>query len=78
MVTNELKYLPILSNNIFVINWSVVEDSFTKDAPNALLFVDEQTVQQDTRKVELFNVPYNTDKKTLIDDLAKDNTPAVE
>ncbi|MGD1835820.1 MAG: hypothetical protein ACPKQO_08870 [Nitrososphaeraceae archaeon] len=48
----------------FIGNWSSGEDSFAEDAPNAVLVIDEQKVQQDVI-FELFDPVYDVDKKTL-------------
>lgn len=48
----------------FVGNWSVGEDSFAVDAPNAVLVVDELEKQDDVI-VELFNPVYDSNTKTL-------------
>ncbi|MGD1835322.1 MAG: hypothetical protein ACPKQO_06335, partial [Nitrososphaeraceae archaeon] len=54
-----------ISTSNFIGNWSVGEDSYAVDSPNAVLVVDEQEGQQYTSIVELFNPVYDKDKKTL-------------
>ncbi|MGD1837809.1 MAG: hypothetical protein ACPKPY_07100, partial [Nitrososphaeraceae archaeon] len=52
-----------ISTTDFIGNWSVGEDSFAVDPPNAVLVVDEREGQQDITIVELFNPVYDSDKK---------------
>ena len=62
----------------YIGNWSKGEDSFSVDAPNAVLIVDEQEEKQDVAIVELFNPVYDFDKKTLKYDITSDNATSIE
>ena len=66
-----------ISTSNFIGNWSVGEDSFAVDAPNAVLVVDEQEGEQDVVIVELFSPIYDTDKKTLKYDVTPDNATSI-
>ena len=62
----------------FIDNWSVGQDSFAVDPPNAVLVVDEQEgQQQDDAIVELFNPVYDVDKKSLKYDVTPDNATSI-
>ena len=65
------------STTDFIGNWSVGEDSFVVDPPNAILVVDEME-KQDGVIVELFNPVYNSDKKTLKYDITPDNATSTD
>ena len=52
------------STSNYMCNWTIGEDSFSIDAPNAVLVIDEQE-KQDTAIITLFNPVYDSDKKTL-------------
>ncbi|MGD1834718.1 MAG: hypothetical protein ACPKQO_03260, partial [Nitrososphaeraceae archaeon] len=54
-----------ISTTDFIGNWSIGEDSFAVNAPNAVLVVDKQEGEQDVAIVELFNPIYDSDKKAL-------------
>ena len=54
-----------VSASDFIGNWSLGEDSFAVDAPNAVLVVDNQDGQQYTAIVEVFNPIYDSNKKVL-------------
>ncbi|MFB5600759.1 MAG: hypothetical protein ACE5SW_11105 [Nitrososphaeraceae archaeon] len=60
----------------YIGNWTTGEDSFTIDAPNAVLVVDNE--EQDTAIVELFNPVYDLEKKTLKYEVTTDNATSVE
>ena len=62
----------------FIGNWSVGEDSFAVDAPNAVLVVDEQEGEQDIAIVELFSPVYDSDKKTLKYEATPDNATSID
>ena len=62
----------------FIGNWSVGPDSFTVDAPNAVLVVDEQEGKQDIVIIELFDPIYDSDKKTLKYDVTPDNDTSID
>ena len=61
----------------FIGNWSRGEDSFSVDAPNAVLVVDESE-NQDIAIVELFNPVYDTNEKTLKYEVTPDNSTTVD
>lgn len=66
-----------ISTNDFVGNWSAGEDSFAEDAPNAVLVVDD-TEEQGTVIIELFNPVYDEKKNTLKYDVTPDNATSIE
>ena len=67
------------STSDFIGNWSVGQDSFAVDPPNAVLVVDEQEgQQQDDVIVELFTPIYDVDKKTLKYEATPDNATSIE
>ena len=53
-----------VSTSDFIGNWSIGEDSFAKDAPNAVLVIDGQE-QQNVAIVELFDPIYNSNTNML-------------
>ena len=68
-----------ISTSDFIGNWSVGQDSFAVDPPNAVLVVDEQEGrQQDDVIVELFNPVYDSNKKTLKYEAIPDNATSIE
>ena len=67
-----------LSTSDFIKNWSVGEDSYAIDPPNAAIVVDEQEGKQDVAIVELFNPVYNADTKTLKYEATPDNATMIE
>ena len=68
-----------VSTSNFLGNWSTGEDNFAVDAPNAVIVVDEQDVQQqDVAIVELFNPIYDSAKMTLKYDITPDNATSIE
>ncbi|MGD1836683.1 MAG: hypothetical protein ACPKPY_01320 [Nitrososphaeraceae archaeon] len=66
------------STTNFIGNWTVGQDSFSIDAPNAVLGVDEQEGQQDTATVELFNPVYDVNKKSLKYEIAAENSTSID
>ena len=63
----------------FIGNWSIGEDSFEIDPPNAVLIVDEiEGQQQDVAIVELFIPIYDSDKKSLKYEAIPDNATSME
>jgi hypothetical protein len=66
-----------ISTSNFVGNWTEGKDSFAEDAPNAVLVVDESE-EQDTVVIELFNPVYDAKKNTLKYDVTPDNTTFIE
>ena len=67
-----------VSTSEFIGNWSVGEDSFATNAPNAVLVIDEQEGKQDVVIIELFNPIYDVDKKALQYEIAAENATAIE
>ena len=68
-----------ISTSDFIGNWSIGEDSFAIDPPNAVLIVDEiEGQQQDVAIVELFNPAYDSEKKSLKYEAMPDNTTSIE
>ena len=65
------------STSDFIGNWSVGENSFAGDRPNAILVVDE-VEKQDSIIVELFDPAYDFDKKVLNYDVTPDNATSIE
>jgi len=61
----------------FIGNWSVGEDSYAIDSPNAVLVVDESE-KQDTAILKLFKPVYDMDKKTLKYATTPDNATSIE
>ena len=60
----------------FVGNWTMGKDSFTMDAPNVVLVVDEQK-DQDVTIIELFNPIYDSNIKTLKYNITPDNATSI-
>ena len=68
-----------VSTSDFIGNWSLGEDSFAVNPPNAVLVVDEQDgQQQDVAIVELFSPVYDVDIKTLKYDVTPGNTTLID
>ena len=67
-----------VSTSNYIENWSIGDDSFAVDAPNAVLIVDEQEVEQDVTIVKLFTSIYDVQKKTLKYDVTPDNSTIVD
>ena len=66
-----------LSTSDFIGNWSVGQDSFAVDIPNAVLIVDELD-KQDNTIVELFNPVYDSNKKVLKYGITADNATSIQ
>ena len=66
------------STSDFIGNWSLGEDSFVVDSPNALLVVDNQDGQQFTAIVEVFNPIYDYNKKVLQYIVTPDNATSID
>ena len=67
-----------VSTSEFLSNWSVGEDNFAVDAPNAVLVFDKiKEKHQDSILVELFNPIYDVDKKKLIYEVILNNVTHV-
>ena len=67
-----------VSTSDFIVNWSVGQDSYSVEAPNAVLVVDDNIGQQDVAIMELFNPVYDPDKKALKYDVIPDNTTSID
>ena len=67
-----------ISTSGFIGNWSIGEDSFAVDPPNAVLVVDEKEGKQDIAIVELFSPVYDSDKKTLKYAAIPDNATSID
>ena len=65
------------STSDFIGNWTVGEDSYSLDAPNAVLVIDEQDGKQDLALVELFNPVYDLDRKSIKYYVTPDNTTSI-
>ena len=65
------------STSDFIGNWTIGQDSFALDAPNAVLVVDEISGQHDTAIFELFNPVYDVNKKTLKYDITPNNATSI-
>ena len=66
-----------VSTTDFIGNWSVGENSFAVDVPNAMLVVDEIEGKQDIAIVELFDPIYDSDNKTLKYEVTPDNATSI-
>lgn len=66
-----------ISTSDFISNWSVGEDSFSQDSPNAFLVV-EDLQEQDTSAMVLFDPIYDDNKKTLRYEVTPDNATSIE
>lgn len=66
------RIVTFISTSDFIGNWSAGLDSFAKDAPNAVLVVDDLEVQ-DTTVLELYNPTFDSDKKKLKYEITPDN-----
>jgi hypothetical protein len=63
------------STSDFVGNWTMGEDSFAADPPNAALVVDDDEVEQrqDLAVIELYNPEYDSEANTLRYDITAEN-----
>ena len=66
------------STSDFIGNWSIGQDSFAVDAPNAVLVVDVQGGIQDVAIVELFTPVYDSQKMILKYDVTPDNATSID
>ena len=58
----------------FIGNWSIGENNFAVDPPNAVLIVDDEVEQrQDYSIIELFNPQYDPEANTLKYDITAEN-----
>jgi hypothetical protein len=63
------------STSDFVGNWTMGEDSFAADPPNAVLILDDDEVEQrqDLAIIELYNPEYDSEANTLRYDITAEN-----
>ena len=61
----------------FIGNWTIGEDSFEKNAPNAVLVINEQE-QQDVAIVELFDPKYDSNTNMLEYNIHIDGTESID
>ncbi|HEX5979257.1 MAG TPA: hypothetical protein VFY68_18380 [Nitrososphaeraceae archaeon] len=62
------------STTDFIGNWSIGENNFAVDPPNAVLIIDDEVEQrQDLGVIELFNPEYDPEANTLKFDIAAEN-----
>jgi hypothetical protein len=66
-----------IGTNDFMSSWSVGDDSFSEDSPNAVLIVDDLQ-EQDTSTVVLFDPVYDENKQTLRYEVTPDNATSIE
>ena len=66
------------STSDFIGSWTIGEDSFAVDAPNAVLVVDETEGIQHVAIIELFNPSYDSDIKSLNYEVTLDSTTSVD
>ena len=66
------------STSDFIGNWSLGEDSFAVDAPNAALVLDEQEGQQDIAIIELFNPVYDVENNVLRYEITAENATSID
>jgi hypothetical protein len=58
----------------FIGNWSIGENNFAVDPPNAVLILDDEVQQrQGSAVIELFNPEYDSEANTLKYDIAAEN-----
>ena len=58
----------------FIGNWSIGENNFAVDPPNAVLIIDDEVEQrQDYAVIELFNPQYDPEANTLKYDIVAEN-----
>jgi hypothetical protein len=61
------------STSDFVGNWTMGEDSFAADPPNAVLVLDDEEERQEIAVIELFNPEYDSEANTLRYDITAEN-----
>jgi hypothetical protein len=65
------------STSDFVGNWTMGEDSFAADPPNAVLVLDDEVEQrEDLAIIELYNPEYDSEANTLKYDITAENATA--
>ena len=62
----------------FVGNWSIGDDSFAVDAPNALIVMENEQGQQKTAIIELDNPAYDPDNMTLTYQIIPDDVTSLD
>ena len=62
----------------FIGNWSLGQNSFVVDAPNAIIVVEDNNTQQKMAVIELSKPVYDIDKKTLTYEIIPDNTTSLD
>jgi hypothetical protein len=68
-----------ISTPDFVGNWTVGQDSFAEDVPNAALIVEDiQTGNLETAIIELFDPVYDTAASTLTYTIMAENATSIE
>lgn len=68
-----------LSTSDFMGNWTLGQDSFSADAPNAALVIEAiQTGQLDTAVIELFNPSYDTTTNTIRYSIMTENATSID
>ena len=65
-----------VSTSDFIGNWSVGQDDFKVDVPNAVLVIEE--IEQDIVIIELFNPVYDHNEKTLKYTIKPDDSKSIE
>ena len=65
-----------VSTTDFVGYWTMGEDSFAADPPNAVLILDDEEQRQDIAVIELFNPEYDSEANTLRYDITAENATA--
>lgn len=66
-----------IGTNDFISSWSVGDDNFSEDSPNAVLVVDDSQ-EQDASTMVLFDPVYDENKKTLRYEVTPDNATSIE
>ena len=72
------RIVTFISISDFIGNWSVGVDSYSVDAPNAVLVVDEQEEMQDVDIIELFNPVYDSTNEILKYEATPDNATSID
>lgn len=57
----------------FIGNWSIGENNFAVDPPNAVLILDDEEQRQEIAVIELFNPEYDSEANTLKYDITAEN-----
>ena len=67
-----------VSTTDFVGYWTMGEDSFAADPPNAVLVLDDEEERQELAVIELYNPEYDSEANTLRYDITAVNATAVD